>query len=113
MRSASSLLAFGSLLVATFTTGCFYDPPSEPIRLFGDDSPGQLGKARFEFSSSNCELGCGLDRTALQGSMVTVIVNGGDANRRPSARLASPELGKIAQQKEDCSCANGSRASRS
>lgn len=101
MRATSIVVALGSVL-STFAIGCSI----EPIRL-GDDSSGELGRARFEFQSSECTFGCSLDRPALAESMVTVIARVDDA-AVVSARLASGSLSRISRQSESCTCATAS-----
>lgn len=70
----------------------------------GDSTEGDDGKMRFEYIGSDCPFGCGLDRSALQGSLVTVVVRGGDGEVRKKARLDNGAIGAISAQRESCSC---------
>lgn len=70
----------------------------------GEDTAGETGKLRFEYSSNDCLFGCGLDKLALEGSKVTVVATGGEPGTRMSARLASGAFAKISDQRENCTC---------
>lgn len=92
------------LLASTFATaGCSFDPT--PLT---DDTQGDLGKARYSYSSSDCSfVGCNMGHAALQGSLVTVDVTSYDPETRLRAFLGKNAVGKIAAQTEDCSCSDG------
>ncbi len=74
----------------------------------GDDSPGALGNARFEYQSDGCAFGCGLDKTALQGSRVTIVATTSDPSKAPQkAFFDSPTIGTIAYQMPSVTNSNG------
>lgn len=73
----------------------------------GDDSPGELGEARFEYSSSSCLFGCSMERPALAGSIVTVVARTEEGDRRLTARIAGSSSARIAEQRESCHCDDG------
>lgn len=104
MRSSlrSSLLAVGAV-AALFGVGCSIDMnTNDPDFALGDRSNGDLGKLRFEVSSSDCLLGCALDKPALQGSLVTVIASNIARDARLTARLAGGGRSAIVDQRESC-----------
>ncbi len=105
LRSISSRL-FAVALLAAPVAGCDFS--------LTDDTAGEKGVVRFQYSSSSCLLGCGLDRSALQGSMVTVRAKGtAIAQKKPTASLSNAAIGKIANAAtSSCSCeAEGSSRS--
>lgn len=73
----------------------------------GDDSPGERGEARFQYSSGDCLFGCSMDRPALAGSIVTVVARPEQADRRLTARIAGGSPATIAEQRESCYCDDG------
>lgn len=78
----------------------------------GESTEGDQGKMHFEYTGGDCLLGCGLDRNALQGSLVTVSARGGDGDVRKKARLTSGAIGAISAQRESCSCETTTRDTR-
>lgn len=83
----------------------------------GSETAGENGKLRFEYQDTNgCLFGCGLEKSALQGSLVTVKAQGSDPSVRLAARLTGGSIGTISAQRETCSCdssTGGSSSSRS
>jgi len=93
----TSLAAVASTLVITLAgTGCA--PAWSETTT--SNTPGEKGALTFEYDS--CVFGCGLDRPALQGSAVTLEVQGGTANAGLVARLSNPAVGTIANQYYSC-----------
>lgn len=82
-------------VVALAAAGCSVnlDPSTE----------GDSGNTRFEYTGNGCLFGCGLDRHALQGSLVSITAHGGDAFVGATARLSGPAVGRIASQTQSCS----------
>lgn len=70
----------------------------------GEKTAGEQGKMSFSYGGRGCVFGCGLDRSALQGSMVTITAEGGAPEVRKSARLAGAAVGTISSSKESCRC---------
>jgi hypothetical protein len=107
MRTHQALLA-SFLLISLSTAGCSFK--------LGDKTDGEKGNLRFAYAGDGCIFGCGLDRTALQGSRVSVSVEGGDAKVRPTARIDDATVAHVSEQKESCSCtsqSNGKSSSQS
>ena len=69
----------------------------------GTDSPGALGKARFDYAASDCPFGCSLDRPVLQGSLITIVASVDQAPADLSATLTGASVGRISGQTPDCS----------
>jgi hypothetical protein len=106
MRTHVALLP-SFLLLSVAAAGCSFE--------LGQKTDGENGNLRFAYSGDGCLFGCGLDRTALQGSMVSVSVEGGDANVRPTARVSDASIARVSRQTETCSCrseTNGKSSSR-
>ena len=97
----SSLWIVGAV-AALFTAGCSIDVSTPDVEI-GDQSRGDLGKLRFEISSSDCLLGCALDKPALQGSLVTVIASNVAPDAHAKARLVGGGRSSIVDQRESCS----------
>ena len=97
----SSVWVVGAI-AALFTAACSIDVETHDIEL-GDGSKGELGKLRFEVSSSACLLGCALDKPALQGSLVTIIASRMAPDAHLTARLAGGGRSTIVEQRESCS----------
>lgn len=77
----------------------------------GEDSAGDNGTLRFQYSDGNgCLLGCSLDRSALQGSQVSISAKSSDADVRMTARLSDASVGRISSQSQSCSCRSSSRS---
>lgn len=74
----------------------------------GESTTGDEGTLAFEYTGGDCLFGCGLDRSALQGSMVSIAARGGDGDVRKRARLVGSSIGTIEQQRESCSCTSKS-----
>jgi hypothetical protein len=103
MRSSCLLLASSAVLLSLSSVAC--------SASLGDKTDGDNGALRFSYSGRGCLFGCGLDRSALQGSMVTVSSEGGDPDVRPFARIVDSALAKVSAQRESCSCTTTSKAS--
>ena len=58
----------------------------------------------FAYDGPSCLFGCGLDRSALQGSQVSVTAKGGDPNVAQTARIAESSIATVSDQHESCSC---------
>jgi hypothetical protein len=88
---------FGLALCTLSAAGC--------SAKLGEKTDGENGALRFSYTNaSGCIFGCGLDRPALQGSMVTVMSEGGNPDIRATARLVDPTVARIAAQTESCRC---------
>lgn len=74
----------------------------------GDDTEGDEGAMHFSYGGDGCFFGCGLDRSALQGSMVTVSSKGGDPDVRATARIVGETMARISSQRESCWCSSRS-----
>ena len=105
----SNRLALSAFLASALAmVGCTFQPD------FSSTTSGSEGKLGFQYVTSACSLGgCGVDHSAVQGSLVTVSVKGSDGAARMNARLAGAPVGRISSQKESCSCDSGSSGSRS
>jgi hypothetical protein len=99
----SSFLPLASFaFVAVATAAC------SPL---GESTDGDNGTLRFEYTGGNCLFGCGLDRSALEGSLVSISARGGDGDVRKRARLVGADVGSISEQRESCSCQSTSGSS--
>jgi hypothetical protein len=97
----SSFVLFA--VVAVAAAGC--------SASLGDKTDGENGNLRFSYNGRGCLFGCGLDRSALQGSMVTITSEGGDPDVRPTARIVDPAVARVSSQRESCSCTSQSKSS--
>ena len=70
----------------------------------GDKTQGDKGTMSFSYDGPGCAFGCGLERSALQGSLVTVNATGGDANVAQTARISETSIARVSQQHESCTC---------
>ncbi len=95
MRLHSALLSC-LVLVTISTAAC-------SVKL-GDQTAGEKGNLTFAYEGPRCFLGCGLDRSALQGSLVTVNASGGDPTVRAAARIAESSIAHVSEQTESCTC---------
>lgn len=105
MLRPSFLLLSSSIALALSTAACSFG--------LGESTEGDQGNLRFEYTGGDCLFGCGLDRNALQGSLVSVAVTGGDGDVRKSARLTNGSLGSISEQRESCRCESQTRSGSS
>ena len=105
MRLHSALLS-SFVLLSLSTAAC-------SVKL-GDKTEGEKGAMTFAYDGPGCFFGCGLDRSALQGSLVTVTAKGGDAERRPdgSHRGVVNRAGVGAARRARATRAAATRASR-
>ena len=99
MRLSSLLLSSFvvlSLSLGLGTAGC-------SLKL-GDKTEGDKGTMSFAYDGPGCFFGCGLDRSALQGSLVTVTATGGDPNVAQKARISETSIARVSDQHESCTC---------
>lgn len=75
----------------------------------GDKTDGDKGKLTFEYAGPRCFFGCGLEKSALQGSLVSITARGGDPNVRMTARIDQTSIARIATQLDSCTCNKNSR----
>lgn len=103
LPSLLSLLAVSSLAVASLgTAGC-------SVKI-GDKTDGDNGTLSFAYQGlDDCFLGCGLDRSALEGSQVSVFARGGDANVAKTARIVEPSIARVSSQTPSCTCDTSTR----
>jgi hypothetical protein len=99
MRLHSALLS-SFVLLSLSTAACSFK--------LGDKTDGEKGAMTFAYDGPGCLFGCGLDRSALQGSLVTVTAKGGDANVAQTARIADSSIAHVSEQHETCSCDSSS-----
>jgi hypothetical protein len=104
MRLPSTLLA-SFILLAFGAAGC-------SIKL-GDKTDGEKGAVTFAYDGPGCFFGCGLDRSALQGALVSISATGGDTNVPQSARIAESSIARVSDQHETCSCDSSSSSATS
>lgn len=96
-----SLLLPSFVLLSLSTAAC-------SLKL-GDKTQGEKGTMTFAYDGPHCFFGCGLDRSALQGSLVTVSASGTNADVRPTARISSDaRIASVSSQRESCSCGSKS-----
>jgi len=98
----SRLAALSTVLVVALSTAA-----CAPL---GEKTTGEKGNVTFSYSGRGCTFGCGLDRSALQGSMVSVAAEGGDPEIRKSARLVGNAVGRVSASKESCQCVSSSQS---
>jgi hypothetical protein len=89
------------LVVALSTAAC------APL---GEKTEGEKGNVTFSYGGRGCTFGCGLDRSALQGSMVSITAEGGDPEVRKSARLLGTAVGRVSASTESCQCAASNKS---
>jgi hypothetical protein len=70
----------------------------------GDKTEGDQGVMSFSYDGPGCFFGCGLDRSALQGSLVSVTAKGGDPNVTQTARIAESSIARVSKQTPSCTC---------
>lgn len=99
MRLHSALLS-SFVLLSLSTAACNFK--------LGDKTEGDKGTMTFAYDGPGCLFGCGLDRSALQGSQVSLTAKGGDANVRQTARIAESSIARVSDQHESCSCDSSS-----
>lgn len=99
MRLSSALLT-SFVLVSLSTAACSFK--------LGDKTDGEKGTMTFAYDGPGCFFGCGLDRSALQGSQVSVSAKGGDADVAQTARIAESSIARVSDQHEACSCDSSS-----
>jgi hypothetical protein len=99
MRHPSLLLSsfvVASLALSLGSAGC-------SLKL-GDKTEGDNGTMSFSYDGPGCFFGCGLDRSALQGSLVTVTAKGGDPDVAQTARISESSIARVSNQTPSCTC---------
>lgn len=92
----SRLAALSTVLVVALSTAA-----CAPL---GEETQGEKGNMSFSYRGGrDCTSGCGLERSALQGSMVTIRADG-DAEIRKVARLTGTTGSTISSSQESCRC---------
>jgi hypothetical protein len=97
----TSIACFVALIsLATVTSGC-------DIKL-GEDTQGEKGNLRFSYTGNGCFFGCGLDRGALQGSMVTISAEGGALVDGTVRAGITDGYGSVSSLTQSCTCSRSS-----
>jgi hypothetical protein len=98
----SKRLGLSALLVSALASvGCTFNTDLTP------ETTGNEGKLQFQYVTSSCLLGCGIDHSVVQGALAAVSIKGSDGSVRMNARLVGAPVGRISAQTESCSCEGG------
>jgi hypothetical protein len=103
--SKSLVLAAAAVTTMSFAAGCSFNPDL--------DSRGSKGVADFSMSSSQCALGCGLDKPVAQGASIRISVSLTQQHGRTySVRIQDASMGTAKNNDPTCSIV-GSSGSKS
>jgi hypothetical protein len=77
-----------------------------------DSTKGQSGKLTFQYVSSQCGLGCALDRPVVENALITIQAHGVDPSTKYTMDVQPSSLGTLTSS-ESCFCESSSGTSAS
>jgi len=101
MRILAPLPLFLLLAACTAQTSS----PGDGGVTLGTSTTGKNGKLQFAYVSSQCDLGCALDRPVVQGAMITIQASGADSTVPYTMAVAPTSLGMVTTT-ETCTCSS-------
>jgi hypothetical protein len=108
MRTIAPLPMFLLLAACTAQTS----PVGAGGATLGSGTPGNNGKLQFAYVSSQCGLGCPLDRPVVQGAMITIQATGGDPSIAYTMAVEPASLGTVTTA-QTCMCSSSAGTSGS
>ncbi len=104
VAKAPRTMRLPSLLLSSFVVASLSLGAAGCSLKLGDHTEGDNGTLSFSYDGPGCFFGCGLDRSALQGSLVTVNAKGGDPNVTQTARILESSIARVSNQTPSCTC---------